>query len=123
MAGLKKILIVDDDPTTLKILSVRLRINGYEVLTATNGEEGLQKAKSENPDLLLLDLMLPKINGYQVCRMLKFDDKFKRIPIIILSALHEKKEHDKAVEAGADGVLLKPFDLELLLSKIKDSLG
>ncbi|MCQ9208784.1 MAG: response regulator, partial [Omnitrophica bacterium] len=116
----KKILVAEDDLVTQRMLSIRLEINGYNVVTAQDGEEALKKAKEEKPDLLLLDLMMPKMTGYEVCRMLKFDDKYKNIPIIVLSALERQDEREKAVKAGADAVFVKPFDLELLLVKIKE---
>ena len=120
MNGAKKILVVEYDLVTQRILAARLEINGYKVITAPDGEEGLKKARKENPDLVMLDLMLPKMTGYEVCRMLKFDDKYKKIPIIVLSALDQQDEREKAVKAGADAVFVKPFDLELLLVKIKE---
>ena len=123
MSAAKKILVVDDDLVTQMVLSVRLEVNGYDVITAPDGEEGLKKAKEENPDLLVLDLMMPKMNGYEVCRMLKFDDQYKNIPIIVLSALDQQEEREKAVESGADAVFIKPFDLELLLVKIRGFIG
>ncbi|MBL7130856.1 MAG: response regulator [Candidatus Omnitrophica bacterium] len=123
MSEAKKILVVEDDLVTQRVLSARLEINGYEVIAARDGEEGLRKARSENPDLVMLDLMLPKMTGYEVCRMLKFDDKYKKIPIIILSSLDQQDEREKAVQAGADAYFIKPFDLELLLVKIKDFIG
>ncbi len=123
MSETKKILVVEDDLVTQRVLSARLEINGYEVITAQDGEEGLRKARSEHPDLVMLDLMLPKMTGYEVCRMLKFDDKYKKIPIIILSSLDQQDEREKAVVAGADAYFIKPFDLKLLLVKIEDFIG
>lgn len=123
MGESKKILVVEDDLVTQRMLSARLEITGYDVITASDGEEALNKARKENPDLLILDLMLPKMTGYEVCRMLKFDDKYKKIPIIILSSLDQQDEREKAVKAGADTYVIKPFDLELLLVKIKDFIG
>jgi DNA-binding response OmpR family regulator len=114
-----KILVVEDDLVTQKVISVRLEVNGYDVITAEDGEEALRKAKTENPDLLILDLMLPKMNGFEVCRMLKFDDKYKNIPIIVLSALERQDEREKAIKGGADAYFIKPFDLDLLLNKVK----
>jgi len=116
----KKIIVVDDDPVSRQILSIRLEISDYIVVTAQDGEEALEKIKEENPDLAILDLMMPKINGYEVCRMLNFDDTYKDMPIIVLSSLHEQDERDKAIKSGADACLLKPFDLNLLLAKVKD---
>ncbi len=123
MSEAKKILVIEDDMVTQRVVSVRLEINGYNVITAQDGEEGLKKAREENPDLLILDLMLPKMNGYEVCRMLKFDDKHKNIPIIILSSLDQQDEREKAIKGGADAYFIKPFDLELLLAKIKSFIG
>jgi len=115
----KKILVVDDELDVQSILSFRLEINGYSVIVASDGEEGLEKIKKENPDLVLLDLMLPKMNGFEICRMVKFDDRLKGLPIIILSALDKEEDRKKALDSGADAYFLKPFDLEGLLTKIK----
>ncbi len=115
----KKVLIVEDSQDIRSLLSMRLLINGYDVASAEDGQAGLDKVKDEHPDLVMLDLMLPKIDGYEVCRMLKFDEKFKHIPIIILSALDQQEDREKATKSGADAYFIKPFDLELLLTKIK----
>ncbi|MDD3295826.1 MAG: response regulator [Candidatus Omnitrophica bacterium] len=122
MAEQKRILIADDEPDFIYVLSVRLEVNGYEVITARDGEEALSKTKEEEPDLVILDLMMPKINGFEVCRMLKFDDAYKNIPIVILSALDQQRDRDKATTNGADAYFIKPFDLKLLLTKIEDLL-
>ncbi|MDD3087317.1 MAG: response regulator [Candidatus Omnitrophica bacterium] len=118
----KKILVVDDELDVQSIISFRLEINGYKVSVASDGQEGLDKIKAEKPNLVLLDLMLPKINGFEICRMIKFDDKFKDLPIIILSALDKEDDRKKAMEGGADAYFLKPFDLEVLLEKINSLL-
>jgi len=123
MSDAKKILVIEDDLVSQRVVSARLEINGYDVITAQDGEEGLKKARSEKPDLLVLDLMLPKMTGYEVCRMLKFDDKYKNIPIIVLSSLDQQDEREKAIKGGADAYFIKPFDLDLLLVKIKDFIG
>jgi DNA-binding response OmpR family regulator len=114
-----KILVSEDNPDIRKILVMRLEINGYHVIQAQDGEEAMDKIKQETPDLIMLDLMMPKISGFEVCRMVKFDDKYKDIPIIVLSALDQQGDREKAIENGADAYFIKPFDLELLLSKIK----
>jgi len=119
----KKVLIVDDSETARSILSMRFEVSGYDVITAADGEDALEKAKKEDPAILILDLMLPKINGYEVCQMLKFDDKYKDIPIIILSALDQQEERDKATKSGADAYFIKPFDLDLLVTKVKSFIG
>lgn len=119
MENQKKILVVDDDPVSLKMLSVRLEVNNFTAITAQDGEEAVEKVKQDKPDVIILDLMLPKMSGYEVCSMLKFDDNYKDIPIIVLSSLHEQEERDKAIKSGADSYFVKPFDLDLLVNKIK----
>jgi DNA-binding response OmpR family regulator len=119
----KKILIADDEPDFVELISMRLEVNGFEVVAAKDGQEAIDKTKKEKPDLLILDLMMPKLDGFEVCRMLKFDDNFKNLPIIVLSALDQQQDREKAIEAGADEYFIKPFDLSLLLTKIKDLIG
>ena len=118
----RKILIVDDEADMRVMFSTRLEISNFEVIEAEDGEEGLEKAKKEKPDLIVLDLMLPKITGFEVCRMLKFDDNYKDIPIIVLSALGQQSDREKAVQCGADAYFIKPFDLALLVTKIESLL-
>ena len=115
----KRILIVDDEEDVLNLLKFRLEANSYEVLIASDGQEGLNKARNEKPDLVILDLMLPKIDGYKVCRMLKFDESYKNIPIIIFTAKDQKKDEDLGKEMGADAYVTKPFEPEMLLEKIR----
>src|SRR5678816_2950102 len=81
-----RVLVVDDEPDLVRILQFGLKAAGYEVESASDGQEGLKKAREMKPDIILLDLMLPKLDGYKVCRLLKFDERYKHIPIIILSA-------------------------------------
>lgn len=119
----KKILMVDDEEDILKVLRFRLEANDYEVLTASDGQEGLNKARSEKPDLVILDLMLPKLDGYKVCRMLKFDEACKSIPIIIFTAKAQRKDEELGMEMGADAYISKPFEPEILLAKIKELLS
>ena len=118
----KRILIVDDEEDILKVLRFRLEANNYEVLSASDGQEGLNKARSEKPDLIILDLMLPKLDGYKVCRMLKFDENYKAIPIIIFTARAQKKDEELGMEMGADAYIAKPFEPEVLLGKMKELL-
>jgi DNA-binding response OmpR family regulator len=119
----KKILVVDDETELLKALSIRLNTSGYEVITASDGQEGLEKAKSLNPDLIVLDILMPKMDGYEVCRMLKFDEKYKSIPVIMLTA--KAQDIDKAMgkKVGADDYITKPFETQDLVDKIKKYLG
>lgn len=116
----KKILVVDDEPDLLKVVTFRLRKTGYEVITATNGQNGLDLIKKEKPDLVLLDLRLPILDGDEVCRRLKADDKLKSIPVILITATSSvSKIAEKTKELGADDYMMKPFDPEELLKKVK----
>ena len=117
-----RILIVDDEADLVETLKFRLETAGYEVNTALDGQEGLKKARSENPDLVILDLMLPKLDGYRVCRMLKFDEKYKGIPIILFSARVQESDIKMGEEQGADAYVTKPFDPKALLAKIDELL-
>ncbi len=115
----KTLLLVDDEPDLLESLSIRLKASGYKVVTAADGLEALKKARSLEPDLILLDLMLPKMDGYKVSRLLKFDGRYSRIPILILSARGQDLDKELASSAGADDYLVKPFSSEELLTRIK----
>ncbi len=117
--SLPKILIIDDEVDLVETVRFPLELEGYQVLVAYNGEEGLQLARKENPDLIILDLMLPKIDGFKVCRFLKFDDKYKHIPIIMLTARSQEKDRLLGKETGADEYITKPFDIDDLLNRIK----
>ena len=88
----KKILVVDDEADLVETLRFPLEMEGYQVLVSYNGEDGLNKARAENPDLIILDLMLPKLDGYKVCRLLKFDERYKHIPILMLTAKTQEKD-------------------------------
>jgi len=118
----KRILIVDDEEDILNVLKFRLEANNYEVLSASDGQEGLNKARSEKPDLVILDLMLPKLDGYKVCRMLKFDEAYKNMPVIIFTARAQKQDEELGMQMGADAYIAKPFEPEALLGKIKELL-
>ena len=123
MAEKKKILVVDDERDLVETLVFRLEALGYAVLTAYNGQEGLDKARTEKPDLILLDVMMPVMDGYQVCRMLKFDEEFKSIPIIMLTARGQDKDKKTGSDVGADDYVTKPFDSADLTARIKKFLG
>jgi len=118
----KKILVVDDEPQLVELLKIRLEANDYEVLVASDGQEGLKMARNKKPDLIILDLMLPKIDGFTVCRMLKFDEKYKNIPIIMFTARAQETDKKLGREVGADEYITKPFDPQVLLKKIEDLL-
>ncbi len=118
----KKILLVDDEKDLVETVTFRLESSGYEVVSAYDGQEGLDKAKSEGPDLIILDLMLPKMDGYKVCRMLKFDGKYKDIPIIMFTARAQDSDKQMGEQVGADAYITKPFDPKALLGKIEELL-
>ena len=120
---MKKILIVDDEVDIVETISFMLKAKGYETLTANDGEEGLRKAKEENPDLIVLDVMMPKINGYKICRLLKFDTKYKNIPIVMVTARGQAQDIAIGEETGADEYITKPFEFNELYEVIKKHLG
>ncbi len=111
----RKILVVDDEPDTLQLLARRIQSAGYRVITASDGMEALNLARKENPDLVVLDLMLPKMDGYKVCSFLKFDERWKSIPIVLLTARANAEDRTKAAEVKADHFLTKPCDLRELM--------
>jgi two-component system alkaline phosphatase synthesis response regulator PhoP len=114
-----KILVVDDEPDTLIPLTRALEADNYIVIGAADGAEALEKVTAETPDLILLDLMLPKVNGYEVCMRLKEDSLTRHIPIIMLSAKGELKDKVLGIEIGADDYVTKPFDLLELKTRIR----
>ena len=118
----KKILLVDDEKDMVYAVKLQLETHDYEVITAQDGQEGLEKARHEKPDLIILDLMLPKIDGYKVCRMLKFDEKYKNIPVLMFTARIQQSDEKLGYEVGADAYLTKPFEPETLIKKIKELL-
>jgi two-component system alkaline phosphatase synthesis response regulator PhoP len=114
-----RVLVVDDEPDLVRVLEFGLRASGYTVESASDGQEGLKKAREIKPDVILLDLMLPKLDGYKVCRLLKFDDRFKHIPIIILSARTQEGDQALALEMGANRFVTKPYDFSEILGYIE----
>lgn len=109
------ILVVDDSPTDLKLVSAPLKDKGYRVVTAVDGEEALQKAMSEHPKVIVLDVILPKMNGFQVCRQLKTAPDTKDIKILLLTSKNQDADRFWGLKQGADEYMTKPFsDAELL---------
>ena len=115
----KKILVVDDNPNIVKLLEHRLKANKYEVITAYDGEEALERVRQEKPGLILLDAIIPKIDGYKVLSILKADEQYKDIPIVMLTAKGQIKDMKKGLELGANSYITKPFDPDVLLDIIK----
>ncbi|MFA4993268.1 MAG: response regulator [Candidatus Omnitrophota bacterium] len=114
----KRILLIEDEADMVYALNLQLEAANYEVLSASDGQAGLDMARKEKPDLIILDLMLPKIDGYKICRLLKFDEKYKKIPIIMFTARAQEQDKKLGREVGADAYITKPFDSKVLLDKI-----
>ena len=119
----RKILLVDDEVDLVKTIKFSLELEGYKVLVSYNGEDALTQARKENPDLILLDIMLPKLDGYKVCRLLKFDEQYKHIPILMMTAKTQEKDKLMGKETGANEYITKPFDMEELMEKVKTYLN
>ena len=118
----RTIFIADDELDFVSTLRSRLEFEGFGVTTAADGKEALQRIMHEKPDLILLDIMMPAVNGYQVCRELKENSETSSIPIIMLTAKSQESDKFWGREAGADDYVTKPFDMEELLEKIGDLL-
>lgn len=118
-----RILLVDDEPDIVETAAFMLQARNYLVSTASGGLEGIEKAKKEHPDLILLDIMMPEVDGYDVCMRLKADEDTKHIPIIMLTAKGESEAVLRAHKLGAEDYIVKPFSLPILLGKLKKFLG
>jgi len=116
------ILVADDNPMNVDILRTRLAVNGYEILTAADGEEALAIAREKQPDLILLDVMMPKMDGLEVCRHLKADSSLSFMPIILVTAKADSKDIVAGLEAGGDEYLAKPVDQAALVARVKSML-
>ena len=114
----KNILVVDDDLDIRELISFNLVNEGHQVLEANDGEVGIDKARNNNPDLILLDLMLPGIQGLDVCRIIKSDQETKEIPIIMVTALGQEEDIVKGLETGADDYITKPFSIKVLIARV-----
>jgi DNA-binding response OmpR family regulator len=117
-----KILVVDDEHDVLKMIRIRLEKNGYTVITASNGNECIEKAVEEKPGVILLDVLLSGQSGYEVCKSLKADAKTKDIPVIMITSLIGESTQRHGIESGAEYLISKPFDLDDLLWEIEDVL-
>lgn len=115
-----KILVVDDYPNMVEMLSVRLRSQGFDVITSFDGIDALQKARTQQPDLILLDVLLPKMDGFKVCRLLKFDEKYRHIPVIMLTSRARDVDRQTGMEMGANAYLYKPYEPNELQRKINE---
>lgn len=117
-----KILIIDDEIELTELVKFRLENQGYQVIVAYDGIGGLAKAREEKPDLIILDVMLPGMDGYKICRLLKFDEQYKKIPIIMFTARIEANEPKMSAQMGAEAYLAKPFEPTILMEKVKELL-
>jgi DNA-binding response OmpR family regulator len=118
----KRILVVDDEIYIVHILEFTLTMEGYDVITAADGEEALRKIRDDRPDLVVLDIMMPKMDGYEVCRRLRQDEDAQTLPVILLSAKGRPIDRETGLEVGADDYIVKPFSPRRLLEKIRDLL-
>jgi two-component system alkaline phosphatase synthesis response regulator PhoP len=118
-----KILVVDDEIYIVHILDFSLGMEGYEVVTALDGEQALAKVKTEEPDLIVLDIMMPKLDGYETCKVLKSDPETRHIPVILLSAKGRNVDQKMGFQVGADDYITKPFSPRKLVERINLILG
>ncbi|MBI3042977.1 MAG: response regulator [Betaproteobacteria bacterium] len=122
MSAPAKILVVDDTPQNVKLLNDLLTVKGYAVVTAPNGEEALARVSSDNPDLVLLDVMMPGLSGYDVCRRIREDARTALLPVVLVTSLDPQQERVKGIEAGADDFLNKPINQPELFARVKSLL-
>ncbi|TET64384.1 response regulator [Candidatus Aerophobetes bacterium] len=120
---MKKILIADDRSEVVELVKVTLEGEGYRTIDASDGREALEKIRKEKPDLILLDIVMPKMNGFEDLREVKKDPKTKEIPIIMLTAKGQKSDQEKGKELGATGYIIKPFSPSALLERIEEILA
>ena len=114
-----KILIAEDEPDIRELVAFTLRFGGYEVVVANNGEEAVHTASREHPDLILMDVRMPRLTGYDACRMMKASEDLKDIPVVFLSAKGQDSEIQSGLEAGAEEYLLKPFSPDQLTARVR----
>jgi len=119
----KKILVIEDDPGSLRLTQYTLEHKGYEVLTASNGLEGLKKAQNEGPDLIILDVMLPGIDGFEICHHLRAEPQTAKLPILMLSAKAREVDKDTGHKVGADDYLTKPASPSEIIDKVESLLA
>jgi DNA-binding response OmpR family regulator len=113
-----KVLVIDDEEYIQHILNFSFAAEGYEVLTASDGEEGVSKARDEKPDVIVMDIMMPKMDGYEACKKLKSDPETKDIPVILLTAKGREADRKLGSEAGADDYVVKPFSPGRLIERV-----
>jgi DNA-binding response OmpR family regulator len=115
---MSRVLIADDEPDIVETIKCILEARGHQVFEANDGMEALDHARNSNPDIIFLDVMMPKLDGYKVCRMLKFDSQYQNIPVILLTARASSQDMSIGEEVGADVYLTKPFDVDEVLDLV-----
>lgn len=120
---MRKVLIADDEPNIRNILDFTLHAEGFDVVSARNGDDAFTLALGEQPDLIILDVMMPGTNGYETCRRLKTDRRTARIPVVLLTARGSREDRRLGEEAGADAYVTKPFSPGKLVAAVQDLLG
>ncbi len=118
-----RILFIDDEPDIRRLVEYALQARGHEVLLATDGQEGVEQARAQSPDLILSDMVMPEMNGLEVLSALKADPEMKDIPVLIVTASAQREEAERAVQAGAAGYLVKPFHIPQLHERIDELLA
>ena len=119
----KVILIVDDEPSNLKLTCALLQASGYKTIEATDGKQGVELAKARKPDLILMDIQMPDMDGLEATRILKADATTKNIPIVALTAYAMKGDKERVLEAGCDGYITQPIDIQELLKRVAEYLS
>jgi len=119
----KKILVIEDDPATSRLVDYSLRHEGYQVITASNGLEGVRKALSESPDLVILDVMLPGMDGFEICHRLRSEPTTAHLPILMFSAKAQEIDKDTGIKVGADDYLTKPAAPAEIVSRVEKLLA
>jgi CheY-like chemotaxis protein len=119
----KTIIFIDDEPDILKVTTFRLKKMGYNIITAANGKDGLELIRTENPDLVFLDLLMPVMDGYEICKLIKRDESLKDIPVVLFTAVEDKRVANALKETGADGILAKPYETDELLKIVHRFVG
>ncbi len=122
VASRTRVLVIDDDPVILELLRINFEIEGFEVISACDGQEGLDRAGSDHPDVILSDIMMPRLDGLQLLTRLKGDPATARVPVVLLSAKAQKAEVDRGMALGADDYVTKPFDPLELLDRVNAAL-
>jgi two-component system alkaline phosphatase synthesis response regulator PhoP len=118
-----KILVIEDEPSIQRLIGYALQTKGYEVLVAGDGQQGLDTVRSEFPDLILLDMVMPHMGGMEVLKVVKGDPRLKHIPVLVVTASAQKGDAEKAIRMGAAGYLIKPFHVPMLYERVEELLS